>query len=169
MSVLREHEGTVTAEEVIEYVKRRIEELERELAILRSLLVMLGASETEEPIDFDPNEKTEEVKISRKVIAVIGIGSDYVRVVPKFQASLPREVEDYLASVVEEIAERQARQGVEEEERASLEVRAAPSGEVREIRITRVTTPLEKVKAKAALKYVMELTYQISRKSRKQA
>ncbi|MCE4625507.1 MAG: hypothetical protein F7C35_06555 [Desulfurococcales archaeon] len=165
MSILGERESLASKEELIEYLKRRIEELKSELRILATILAMLEPASVEEPID--PSERVEDVKVSRRVIAKLGQGEDYVRLVPKFPTVLPVDIKSYIESVVEEIAERQAKDGVAPEERARLKVKEGPDGILREARIVNLYTPLEKVKAKAALRYAGELLYQIYRKKDK--
>ena len=168
MSILeRGEEKSLSREELIEWVRKRIAVLEEELRALKALLEILETGGSARG-DIDPDESVEEVKIARRVLAIVGIGGDYVRVVPRFPMTIAGDIEAYLDTVVEEIRERQAREGMPPEERARLEARHNPDGTIRELRITGVTTPLERVKAKAALKYAVELAWQIARRRRQQ-
>jgi len=162
VSIIGEKEQYATKEEIVEYLRNHIKELEEELKILRTLLAKLEPSAVEE--EFDPSERVEEIRISRKTVAKLGIGEDYIRVILKFPTTLPDDIKTYLESTIEEINNRQALEGVSPDERAYLEVKRGPDKTVREIRIRNLYTPLEGVKAKAALKYSVELLYKISKK-----
>jgi len=166
LSITGEREKYAEKEEIVEYLKRRIEELENEIRILRSILARIdptavGPAEEEAR---DPSERVEEVRVGKRTVAIVGMGSDYVRLKFKFPAVIPEEIREYIESVVAEIAERQAIDGVPPDERARLELKTAPDGTVSSIYVVNLGTTLEKVKTKAALKYVAELVYQIHRK-----
>jgi hypothetical protein len=164
MSILDEKKDFASKEEIIEYLKRRIEELENELKILRTILARYEPAAM--PERFDPNEKLEDVKVGRKTIARIGVGEDYVRAIFRFQTGLPSDIRSYLERISEEIADKQALEGIPPEERTKLEVKEYPEGLVRELSFTNLYGPLERVKAKAALKYAVELLYQLSKKQK---
>ncbi len=167
LSVLKGKNELATKEELVEWIKIRIEQLEEELRMLRSMLARLEPGVVEEE-DFDPNEKIEEIKVRRKVIAKIGIGEDYVRAIFKFEASLLDDIRKYIESIVEEVSDKQAKEGVPAEEQASLIVKNTPDGHIKEIRVINVYTPLEKVKAKAALKYAVQLLYDIAKRKKEE-
>ncbi len=164
MSITREREGYATKEELVEYLRRRIEALEEELRVLKSLLAMIDPSSVEGAETVDPSERVEDVKVSKRVIAKLGMGEDYVRIKLLFPTPLPGDVKQYLETVLEEIGEKQAIRGVPPEERAAMEIVPSPDGGVRMIRVYNLSSTLEKVRVKAALKYVAELLYKIYRK-----
>ena len=158
MSLIREErDDLATVEEVIVWVKRRIKELEAELKVLRTILAQFEAGFIEAPLN--PAEKVEEYKIGKRLVAKIYIGDNYVRMVPAFEASLPGEIEEYIKSFVEELSESQAKKGAEET--ATLKTIVLPDGRLREIRIENLARTLDKLKAKATLKYAAELLYRI--------
>ena len=167
MSILGEREEEVSKEELVEYLKRRIEELEHELRILKTILVYVDPSAVlSQEEEFDSSERLEDIRVGKKTVAKIGIGESYVRIVFGFPAFMPEDVREYLESVVQEIGERQAVDGTPPEERARLETKTGPGGELRMLVIHNLYTALEKVKAKAALKYVSEILYQLSKKKK---
>ncbi|MCE4612754.1 MAG: hypothetical protein F7C07_02845 [Desulfurococcales archaeon] len=143
-------------EEIVEWVKKRIVELEEELRILKSLLSMI-----ESPGRPIMGEKVEEVKAGRRRIARVYRGDSYVRMVPELPLPLPLEVREYLESVVREIRESQARAGVPEDERARLYVKERPDNSVSEVGIENLYSTIDIIKARAALKYSAELAYQV--------
>ncbi len=156
MSQLREsRENIATKEEIIDWVKKRIESLEEELKIMRGIINML-----EERGRLSVTEKVEEVKIGRKRIARLYKGEDYIRLVPDFPMPLPIEVKEYLESVEEEIVTVQSRQGIDSE-KAKLVIDEKPDSSIAEIRYINLYNTLELLKAKAALKYAAELAYQV--------
>ncbi len=157
LSTLKEKSEFATREELIEWIKQKITILEEELKILKTLLAVVEQGYAEPEVN--PSEKVEDVKVGKKVIAKVYRGEGYVRAVPKFPAGLPSDVEEYLEAFVEEIKDKQAREGVEPEDRAVLQVKTRPDGSVAEIRISNISTTLDMLKAKATLKYAIELLY----------
>jgi len=83
-----------------------------------------------------------------------------VRVAFENPVVLPVEVKEYLRSVEEDIRVLQAKSGVEGE-LARLLIREKPDGSTAEIRIENLQSTIEAIKAKAALKYSVEVTYQV--------
>ncbi|MEB3766037.1 MAG: hypothetical protein GSR77_07750 [Desulfurococcales archaeon] len=159
MSTIKEKEEYAAKDELLEWIKQRISLLEEELKMLKTLLAIVeqGYSEPE----VNPSERVEDVKIGKKLIAKVFRGEGYVRAVPKFPTGMPSDIEEYLQAFVEEIQDKQAREGIEPDERASLIVRTKPDGSVAEIRIANLTTTLDLLKSKATLKYAIELLYQL--------
>ncbi len=150
-------ENYATPEEVLIWVRKRVKELEEELRILKTILAQYEAG-VGSPI-VNPAEKVEEYKIGKRLVAKIYIGDNYVRMTPVFDIILPSDVEEYLKTFVDELTSRQAKSGAEE--RATLKLVNGPDGTLREIRIENLNTTLEKLKAKATLKYAAELLYRL--------
>ena len=157
-----EKEEYATREEVIEWVKKRLESLENEIRMLRSIL-----AHYEEPGRLSPEEKIEELKIGRRRIARIYIGEGYVRLVPEFEMPLPLDIRSYLEEVIEEIRERQSKERSREDS-VKLVIKERASGTVKELVIENIEGVTESIKAKAALKYVAELAWDIVKARRKE-
>ncbi|MEB3859907.1 MAG: hypothetical protein LRS43_01710 [Desulfurococcales archaeon] len=155
-----EEHQVASREEVLEWAKKRIEELEVELRVLKAIVSMI-----ETPGRPVMGEKVEEVKAGRKRIARVYRGDSYVRMVPEVPLPLPIEVKEYLESVVREIRDSQARAGVPEEERAKLYVRERPDQSILEAGIENLYSTIDLIKARAALKYSAELAYQVYKSS----
>ncbi len=163
MSSLREEKVEYASkEEILEWAKGRIRELEAELRVLRSIVSLL------EDDVARPNvaEKVEEIKFGKRKIARLFQGDNYVRVVPLFRYILPVEVKEYLSSLEEEIRSLQARHGTGDES-IILIIKDRPDGSIAEIRFENLYTTLEVLKVKAALRYSMEIMYQLYRASEK--
>jgi len=84
-----------------------------------------------------------------------------VRFTPEYPLKLPREALEYLEEAVARIREKQADDGVPDEERARLDVVNSPEGTIVEARISGLHTSLDIIRAKAALKYIAELGYEL--------
>ncbi len=149
-------------EKIIEWIRSRIEELENELRILKSILSMMEGGG-----GARPGERVEEVRIGRRRIARLYRGEDYVRLVPEFPMALTGDVRSYLEGIVAEITETQARQGIPEEERARLDVKESPEGSVVEVRIEGLKSTLDTLKARAALKFTAEMAWEVYRAQRR--
>lgn len=147
--------GYLTKEEVLEWLKAKVEELEIELKALKTILALLDSSS-----QTLAGEKVEEVKIGRRRVAKIYVGDTYVRASFENPVVLPVEVKEYLRSVEDDIRMLQVRSGVEGE-LAKLVVKEKPDGSVAEVRIENIQSTVEAIKAKAALKYAIEITYQL--------
>lgn len=153
-----EKEQYLSKEEVISWIKHRIEELENELRVLRSILAHYedaGGGRA------SPDEKVEEIKVGRRRIARLYVGESHVRLVPEFEMALLGDLKEYLEETVEEIREKQAREGVDESERVKLTVKEKASGGVKEIIVSNIEGISEMIKSKAALKYAAELAWDI--------
>jgi hypothetical protein len=148
-------EGYLAKEEVLEWLRSRVEELEFELKALKTIMAILDSGQ-----QALVGERVEEVKIGRRRVARVYIGDTYVRVVFENPVVLPVEVKEYLRSVEEDIRVLQAKSGVEGE-LARLLIREKPDGSTAEIRIENLQSTIEAIKAKAALKYSVEVTYQV--------
>ncbi|MDT7865529.1 MAG: hypothetical protein RRE21_01220 [Desulfurococcales archaeon] len=148
-------EGYLAKEEVLEWLRSRVEELELELKALKTIMAILDSGQ-----QALVGERVEEVKIGRRRVARVYIGDTYVRVVFENPVVLPVEVKEYLRSVEEDIRVLQAKSGVEGE-LARLLIREKPDGSTAEIRIENLQSTIEAIKAKAALKYSVEVTYQV--------
>jgi len=146
-----------TREEALEWVKRRIEELEEELAILRRIL-----EEFEGAPKPAIEERVEDVKVGRRRVAKLYRGERHMRLVLEGNWPLPEELTAYLEEIVSEIRERQLASGVPPEEAIRLDVRG------REIRVEGLHTTIEHLKVRAALKYIAESIYVFARKASKQ-
>ncbi|MEB3780912.1 MAG: hypothetical protein GSR85_11910, partial [Desulfurococcales archaeon] len=105
MSQLREREDTATKDEILEWLKTRISELEHELKILKGIVNMI-----EDKGRISITEKVEEIKVGKKRIARLYRGENYIRLVPDFKMPLPSEVREYLESVEQEIESSQLKQ-----------------------------------------------------------
>ncbi len=156
---------SASREEVIEWVRARIRELEEELRILKGLLALLEGGSG----GARPGERIEEVRVGRRRIARLYRGEGYLRLAPEYPMTVTSEARAYLEEVVSEIAERQARDEIPEEEQARLEIRRAPDGAISEIRVEGLHGTLDYLKARAALKYVAEHSYDVYRAQRKAA
>ncbi len=149
----------VNKEDLEAYVRKRIEELEEELRVLKTLLEYL-----EDAGKASPTERSEDVKVGRRRVARILRGEGYVRVVPEVPLALPREIREYLQTVEAEIRSYQARSGGPSEgEGVRLYVKERPDGTVAEVKFDGLFTTLEVLKAKAALKYAIETAYDVYR------
>ncbi len=142
---------------VIEWLRRRIEELEEELEHLRYILRIL-----EGPSGWRPGEKPEEVRVNRKRIGVIYWGENdrgyYVRAVPSYPMPEAREVTGYLEDMLKELREMQARHG---EPEAALKIIPDTNGGISEVVFEGLQMVYEVLKAKAVLKTALEVGYQI--------
>lgn len=143
-----------TREEAVEWVKRRIEELEEELSVLRRILEELEGH-PKPSID----ERVEDVKIGRRRVAKLYRGEKHARLVLEGNWPIPEELMSYLEEIVEEIRERQLASGVSPEEAVRLDVRG------REIRVEGLHTTIEHLKVRAALKYIAESVYVLARRA----
>ncbi len=163
MSSLKEERVEYASkEEILDWARNRIRELEAELRMLRSLVSLLEDDAAKPSVA----EKVEEIKFGKKKIARLFQGDNYVRVVPLFRYILPVEVKEYLSSLEEEIRSLQARHGSEDDP-VSLVIKDRPDGSIAEIRFENLYTTLEVLKVKAALRYSMEIMYQLYRASEK--
>jgi len=142
-------------EEVLEWLRAKIEELELELKFLKGILALLDSSQ-----QVLVGERVEDVKIGRRRVARLHVGEGYVRVTFESPIVLPSEVREYLRSVEEDLRVLQAKSGAEGE-LARLVVREKPDGSVAEVRLENLQSAIEVIKAKAALKYSVEITYQL--------
>ncbi len=142
-------------EEVLEWLKVKMEELEFELKALKTIMALLDTSQ-----QALIGERIEEVRIGRRRVAKVYIGDTYVRATFESSIVLPLEVKEYLRSVEEDIKVLQAKMG-SEGELAKLLIRERPDGAIAEIRIENLQSTIEVIKAKAALKYAVEITYQL--------
>ncbi len=153
----RESAPYVSKEELIAWLRNKIEELEEELRMLREMLSMLEGGS-----GWKPGEKPEEVKVGRRRIAVVYRGDNYVRVVPNYPMPNAAEIRSYLEEILNEIREIQARAGASDVgELAKLSVKTSPDDAIIEIVYENLHTAVELLKAKAALKHVVDLGWQI--------
>lgn len=152
----------LTREEVLEWLRAKVEELELELRALKTIISLLDTSS-----QVLVGERVEDVKIGRRRIARLHMGDNYVRVVFENPVTLPTEVKEYLRSVEEDIRTLQAKSGAEGE-LAKLVVKEKPDGAIAEVRIENLQSTIESIKAKAALKYAVEVTYQLLRAREKE-
>ncbi len=149
----------VNKEDLEAYVRKRVEELEEELRVLRTLLEYL-----EDSGKASPTERPEDVKVGRRRVARIFRGESYVRAVPELPLALPREIREYLQTVEAEIRSYQSRSGgAGTGEGVKFSVKERPDGTVAEVKFDGLFTTLEVLKAKAALKYAMETAYEVYR------
>ncbi len=143
-----------TREEALEWVKRRIEELEEELAILKRIMAELEGV-PRPSID----ERVEDVKVGRRKVAKLYRGEKHLRLVLEGNWPLPEELTTYLEEIVSEIRDRQLASGIPPEEAIKLDIRG------REIRVEGLHTTIEHLKVRAALKYIAESVYVLARKA----
>lgn len=158
MSYIDEKEQYLSKEEVISWIKQRLEELENEIRILRSILAHYEQASSGR---ISPDEKVEEIKAGRRRIARLYIGENYIRLVPEFDVVLVGDLKEYLEETVEEIKAKQSREGIDEREQVKLIVKEKATGGVREIIISNIEGISEIIKSKAALKYIAELAWDI--------
>ncbi len=151
-----QQEKTITKEELDAYLRRRVEELEEELRSLKALLEYI-----EDAGRQSPTERAEDVKVGRRRVARILRGEGYVRAAPEVPMALPKEIREYLETVEGEIRAYQARSGQQEGEGVKLSIKERPDGTVAEVKFDGLYTTLEVLKAKAALKYAMEVSYDV--------
>ncbi len=163
MSQLREREDTATKDEILEWLKTRISELEHELKILKGIVNMI-----EDKGRISITEKVEEIKVGKKRIARLYRGENYIRLVPDFKMPLPSEVREYLESVEQEIESSQLKQmQLKDDEKVKLIIDEKPDESILDIKYINLYNTIELLKAKAALKYAAELSYQIFKLSDK--
>ncbi|MCE4618594.1 MAG: hypothetical protein F7C37_04040 [Desulfurococcales archaeon] len=158
MSYIDEKEQYLSKEEVISWIKQRLEELENEIRILRSILAHYEQASSGR---ISPDEKVEEIKAGRRRIARLYIGENYIRLVPEFDVVLVGDLKEYLEETVEEIKAKQSREGIDERDQVKLIVKEKATGGVREIIISNIEGISEIIKSKAALKYIAELAWDI--------
>lgn len=158
MSYIDEKEQHLSKEEVISWIKQRLEELENEIRILRSILAHYEQASSGR---ISPDEKVEEIKAGRRRIARLYIGENYIRLVPEFDLVLVGDLKEYLEETVEEIKAKQSREGIDERDQVKLIVKEKATGGVREIIISNIEGISEIIKSKAALKYIAELAWDI--------
>lgn len=156
----QQNEKSVSKETLEAYLRKRIGELEEELKALKAMLDYI-----EDAGRPSPTEREEEVKVGRRRVARLYRGESYVRVVPEVPMALPKEVREYLDSVEAEIKAYQARDAQEaggpQGEGVKLIIRDRPDGSVAEVKFDGLYSTLEFLKAKAALKYSMEVSYEV--------
>jgi DnaJ-class molecular chaperone len=152
---LSSRDDNLTREEVLEWLKARVGELEFELKVLKTIVALLDT--TQKAL---VGERVEDVKIGKRRVARVYIGDTYVRVAFETPLVMPLEVKEYLKSVEEDLRVLQARTG-SEGELARLSIRERPDGSVAEVRIENLQSTIEIVKAKAALKYAVEVAHQL--------
>lgn len=151
--------GAVDRLELLEWVRRRIQELEDELRKLKAIQELLEGGGGAEP-----GESSEDVKLGRRRIGRLFRGESRVRLVFEDPQYVPEEVEAYLRSVEDDIRASQAAAGdLAPDEMVRLELKRSPDGRVVEIRFEGVHTTIEHLKARAALKYAAETIYLIAR------
>ncbi len=156
-SQLRSERNSLSKEEIVSWLRTKIEELENELRVLKSMLELMEGGE-----GWKPGERPEEVKVGRRKIAVLYRGDYYVRIVPQFPMPDVSEIRNYLENILSEIKEIQARTGVESgEELARLIIKNSPEGFVTEITFENLYSAVELLKAKAALKHSVEVGWHI--------
>ncbi len=156
-SQLRSTGESFSKEELITWLKSRIEELENEIRMLRSMLDLLEGGE-----GWKPGEKPEELKVGRKRIGVVYRGEYYVRIVPQYPMPDVPEIRSYLEEILNEIKEIQARSGAESgDELAKLTIKTSPEGHIIEISYENLYSAVEILKAKAALKHAVEVGWEI--------
>lgn len=148
-------DDNLTREEVLEWLKARVGELEFELKVLKTIVALLDT--TQKAL---VGERVEDVKIGKRRVARVYIGDTYVRVAFETPLVMPLEVREYLKSVEEDLRVLQARTG-SEGELARLSIRERPDGSIAEVRIENLQSTIEIVKAKAALKYAVEVAHQL--------
>ena len=145
LSQLDEQRDIVTKDEILEWARKRISELERELKILKGIIGLI-----EDKGRISITEKVEEVKVGRKRIARIYRGEGYIRLVPEYRMPLPGEIKEYLDSVENEIEAGQVKQlKLKEGERVKLIIDERPDESIAEIRFINLYNTLEYLKAKA--------------------
>jgi DnaJ-class molecular chaperone len=152
---LSSRDDNLTREEVLEWLKARVGELEFELKVLKTIVALLDT--TQKAL---VGERVEDVKIGKRRVARVYIGDTYVRVAFETPLVMPLEVREYLKSVEEDLRVLQARTG-SEGELARLSIRERPDGSIAEVRIENLQSTIEIVKAKAALKYAVEVAHQL--------
>ncbi len=159
----REQEKLLSRSELVSWVRARLESLEEECRVLRSLLAELegrGATARREA------EKSEWVLAGKRKIARIYYTGSYVRLEPGFPARPPEEAIVYLERVVAGIRERQAEEGIPPEEQARLRVEEGDDGVLVEARIEGLHSTIDFLRAKAALKYLAEISWELYKAQR---
>lgn len=156
-SQLRSERSSLSKEEIIAWLRSKIDELENEIRTLKSILELMEGGES-----WKPGERPEEVKIGRRKIAILYRGDYYVRIVPQYPMPDIPEIRSYLEHILNEIREIQARTGVETgEELAKLNIKNDPEGLITEILFENLYSAVELLKAKAALKHSTEVGWHI--------
>ncbi|MGC8573336.1 MAG: hypothetical protein C0171_03960 [Caldisphaera sp.] len=146
----------ITKDELIEWLRKKLEDLKEETRIIETLLNYIEDSSKQ-----NINEKSEEVKIGRRKIGKIYRGEGYVRLVPDLPIPLPQELKEYLETVEGELKSTQIKNGLQDQDQVKLIIKERPDASISEIRFENLNTTIEMLKAKAALKYTAEVSYQI--------
>lgn len=142
---------------LLEELRKRIEELERELALLKKVYSALTGSGNEE----EPVERAEEIKVRRKRIAWLYEGEDYVKLVPEFDMVVEDYLQDYLEETVEDIRRKQEREGIDPDEQAQLVIVENDDNTVAELWIRGIYGIADSIKARTALKYAVVLAWDL--------
>ncbi|MEB3756094.1 MAG: hypothetical protein GSR79_04460 [Desulfurococcales archaeon] len=143
----------ITSDDLKVWLKRKIVELEEDLHYYKAMLSILeGSMPISPPM---PGEKSEDLKVGKKRIAIIFRGDGYVRSSPSFKAFLTSDLREYVNSVVNEIKTMQG-----EESTITLEIRENPDGSLREIRVEGLQSTVEELRIIGAMKYVLQTLYQ---------
>lgn len=143
-----------TLEEVLEWARRRLREVEEEERMLRALIALLEERET-----LRPDETLEEIRVGRKRVGRLHTGSNYVRAVPETPIVLLPEIREYLVNLEEELRSTT----LSNLEPPRLVIREKPDGTLHEVRFDNLQTTVEFIKAKAGLRYAIETSAQIAR------
>ena len=152
--------------DAVEWLEERIAELEEELRVLRELRELLAGrarADRESLARPRPGERSEEVKVGRKRVARLFEGEGYARLALLAEVPLPRDVREYLDTVVGEIRAQQARLG--HTELAELSV-AVEDGRWVSAEIRNLHNAVDTIKARAALRHAAETAYMYARSAR---
>ncbi|MCE4614956.1 MAG: hypothetical protein F7B60_05465 [Desulfurococcales archaeon] len=142
----------ITSDDLKVWLKRRIVEIEEELHYYKAMLSILeGTIPISPPM---PGEKSEDLKVGKKRIAIIFRGDGYVRSSPSFKAFLNAELKDYVNNVVNEIKTMQG-----EESTITFEVKENPDGSLREVRVEGLQSTVEELRIIGAMKYILQTLY----------
>ncbi|MEM1927788.1 MAG: hypothetical protein QXS85_03515 [Acidilobaceae archaeon] len=141
-------------EEIAEWIRRKLAEVEEEERVLRALLSLVEERELSRP-----DETMEEIRVGRRRVGRLHVGRSYVRAVPETPIALLAEVRDYLLSLEEELKNA----SLNTLNPPRLLVKERPDGTLQEVRFENLQTTLDFIKAKAGLRYAIETSAELSR------
>ncbi|MCE4617445.1 MAG: hypothetical protein F7C32_02545 [Desulfurococcales archaeon] len=146
-----------------EWVKKKVEELEKELKMWKTLLASLEGGS---PIDLSPSEKVEELRHKRTRYAVIYRGEGYVRMRPLINVKLDSELKGYITNVINELKEEYHDEDEDESIPIDLRITENPDGTLSEIAVSGIQDTIGMLRIIGALKYVAHTLFLKSRKKK---
>jgi len=161
-----EEKGSTTyldMDTIVEWIRRKVDELEQELRIWKTLLASM---EGRSPIELSPSEKVEELRHKRTRYAVIYRGEGYVRMRPIIPARLDQELKGYITNVINELREEYQDEDDEETSLLDLRITENPDGTLSEIVVSGIQDTIGMLRIVGALKYVAHTLFLKSKRKK---